>query len=250
MDLELTDTEKEQASRPTRAMEKAIIYTNDYYSWAKEKAEQATVAASKDMFNAVAVLVKEHHISEAGALDMAREKTLECEKEHWAAVADLEAAGPISANLHRYLDMTRLCHSGGMLWSAFTDRYKVAQPQDDNDSKTRETLSVASDGNTSAHQGTPLAPPNDSSSNVEHDPRTNGVHYQNSSSKGEAHPPPNRVVHFRDSQLSKSEVDDPDRDRSCVNNGVNNGLRQSHEPVGAHQKRGTDVRVPMPPPLL
>ncbi|KAI4262038.1 MAG: hypothetical protein L6R42_002774 [Xanthoria sp. 1 TBL-2021] len=58
MGLELNETEKEQASRPARAMEKAIIYTNDFYSWAKEKAEQASVAASKDMFNAVAILMK------------------------------------------------------------------------------------------------------------------------------------------------------------------------------------------------
>lgn len=199
MDLKLTDTEKEQARRPTRAMEKAIIYTNDYYSWAKEKAEQATVAASKDMFNAVAILAKEHQISEATALDMVREKTLECEKEHWAAVADLEAASPTSANLHRYLDMTRLCHSGGMLWSAFTDRYKVRQPQVDSDSKARETLSMPSDGNTSAHPSILLTSPNDNSLKIESNPYTNGVHCQDSSSKGESNPSTNGVVHFRDS---------------------------------------------------
>lgn len=106
-------------------MEKAIIYTNDFYSWAKEKAEQASVDASKDIFNAVAILMKEHKITEANALDMVRQKSLECEKEHWAAVAELEAAGPLSANLYRYLDMTRSCHAGTMLWSALADRYKV-----------------------------------------------------------------------------------------------------------------------------
>ncbi|CAO1601122.1 hypothetical protein XANCAGTX0491_004786 [Xanthoria calcicola] len=68
MDLELHETEKEQASRPARAMEKAIIYTNDFYSWAKEKAEQASVDASKDIFNAVAILMKEHKVNEANAL--------------------------------------------------------------------------------------------------------------------------------------------------------------------------------------
>lgn len=248
MDLELTDAEKEQASGPTRAMEKASIYTNDYYSWAKEKAEQATVAATKDMFNAVAILMKEHQISEADALDMVREKTLECEKEHWAAVADLEAAGPISSNLYRYLDMTRFGHTGGMFWSAFTDRYnKVDRTQADRALKTRETLSMPSDGNTSAQQGTPPAPPNDSSSQLEHDPHTNGLHYHVSSSKGEPNPPTNGVVHSRDSQPAISEADDRDRDRSCFSN----GLRQSHEPVGAYGKPRTDVCVPMmPPPLV
>ena len=115
MGLELNGTEKEHASRPAFAMEKAIIYTNDFYSWAKEKAEQASVAASKDIFNSVAVLMKEHKMTEANALDMVRQKVLECEKEHWAAVADLEAAGPLWANLYRYLDMTRSCHAGAML---------------------------------------------------------------------------------------------------------------------------------------
>ena len=123
MNLKLNEQEQEQSRIPTLAMQKAIIYTNDLFSWAKEKAEQEQVAASKPMFSAVAVLMREHKISEIEALEMLREKTIECEKEHFAAVSDLELAGPVSENLSRYLDMTRLCHSGGMLWSALTDRY-------------------------------------------------------------------------------------------------------------------------------
>ena len=123
MDLKLSEQEQEQSRIPTLAMQKAIIYTNDFFSWAKEKAEHEAVAANKEMFSAVAVLMKEHQLSETQALDLLREKTLECERDHFAAVTDLELAGPISENLYRYLDMTRLCHSGGMLWSALTDRY-------------------------------------------------------------------------------------------------------------------------------
>ena len=126
MDLKLNEQEQEQSRIPTLAMQKAIIYTNDLFSWAKEKAEQEAVAANKNMFSAVAVLMKEHRISEKQALDLLREKTIECERDHFAAVSDLERAGPISENLYRYLDMTRLCHSGGMLWSALTDRYNRA----------------------------------------------------------------------------------------------------------------------------
>ena len=59
---------------------------------------------------------------------MLREKTIECEKENFAAVSDLELAGPISEKLYRYLDMTRLCHSGGMLWSALSDHYNQTDP--------------------------------------------------------------------------------------------------------------------------
>ncbi|KAL8696533.1 MAG: hypothetical protein Q9201_007612 [Fulgogasparrea decipioides] len=179
MDLKLNDTEKEQASLPALAMEKAIIYTNDFYSWAKEKAEQATVAANKGMFNAVAILMKEHKISETDALDVLREKTLECEKEHWAAVADLEAAGPVSADLYRYLDMTRLCHSGGMLWSALTDRYNlVGQTQVNGDVKTRTTLSMASEMKIPAQESAPPALPNGSSLGDENQPHTNGIIFQ------------------------------------------------------------------------
>ncbi|KAI4212393.1 MAG: hypothetical protein LQ349_009355 [Xanthoria aureola] len=69
--------------------------------------------------------MKEYKMTEANALDMVRQKSLECEKEHWAAVAELEAAGPLSANLYRYLDMTRSCHAGTMLWSALADRYNT-----------------------------------------------------------------------------------------------------------------------------
>ncbi|KAL8820912.1 MAG: hypothetical protein Q9223_000962 [Gallowayella weberi] len=166
MDLEINETEKEQASRPTRAIIKAIIYVNDFYSWDKEKAEQKAVAANQDMFSAVTVLMKERQISETNALDMVRAKALEWEKEHWAAVADLEAAGPISANLYRYLEMTRFCHTGGMLWSAFTDRYSnMGQTQVGGDSRTPETLSMPKHENTSARQV--LALVNDSSSNIE-----------------------------------------------------------------------------------
>ena len=118
-------------------MQKAIIYTNDLFSWAKEKAEQEKVAASKQMFSAVAVLMREHKILEAEALEMLREKTIECEKEHFAAVSELELAGPVSENLSRYLDMTRLCHSGGMLWSALTDRYNRISPAQTNDEVTK-----------------------------------------------------------------------------------------------------------------
>ena len=158
MDLRLTEKERSQAYLPKLAMEKAIIYTNDLFSWAKEKSEQETVAASKDMFSAVAVLMKEYKISENEGLDLLRVKTIECEKEHWAAVADLEKSGPISENLYRYLDMTRLCHSGGMLWSALTDRYnrrgmdgeteRASLPSTviESSSKTRASSSSVSNG--------------------------------------------------------------------------------------------------------
>ncbi|KAL8685125.1 MAG: hypothetical protein Q9224_005952, partial [Gallowayella concinna] len=99
MDLELNEVEQEKARRPTRAMEKAVAYANDFYSWDKEKVEQATVAASKDMFSVVPILMKKYQISAANTLEMVRQMSLESEKEHWAAVADLEATGPISANL-------------------------------------------------------------------------------------------------------------------------------------------------------
>ncbi|KAL8804024.1 MAG: hypothetical protein Q9182_002815 [Xanthomendoza sp. 2 TL-2023] len=176
MDLEINETEREQASRPTRAMIKAILYTNEFYSWGKEKAEQEKVAAGRSKFNAVAILMKEHQISEANALQMVRDKALDCEKEHWAAVADLEAAGPISANLYRYLDMTRFCQTGGMLWSAFADRYdNIGQTQD---LKTPENLSMPKDENTLARQES--APANNSSSKIEPEPPTNGMHFQDS----------------------------------------------------------------------
>ena len=123
MDLKLNEHEQEQSRIPTLAMQKATIYTNDFFSWAKEKAEQEIVAADKDIFSAVAVLMKEHKISETAALDLLREKTIECERDHFAAVSNLKLAGPLSENLDRYFDMIRLCHSGGMLWSALTERY-------------------------------------------------------------------------------------------------------------------------------
>ena len=136
MDLKLNEKEQEQSRIPKLAMQKAIIYTNDLFSWAKEKAEQEAVAANKEMFSAVAVLIKEHKISETEALEKLREKTIECEKEHFAAVSDLELAGPVSENLSRYLDMTRLCHSGGMLWSALTERYNQTSPLQTNGTVT------------------------------------------------------------------------------------------------------------------
>ena len=132
MDLKLNEQEQEQSRTPTLAMQKAMIYTNDLFSWAKEKAEQEKVAASKPIFSAVTIFMREYKISEAEALEMLREKTIECEKEHFAAVSELELAGPVSENLSRYLDMTRLCHSGGMLWSAFTDRYNRTSPAQTN----------------------------------------------------------------------------------------------------------------------
>ncbi len=125
MDLKLNEQEQEQSINPTLAIQGAMIYTNDFFSWAKEKAEQEKVAPTKDIFNAVAVLMKEHRVSEEEALNWVRMKNTECEKEHFEAISKLEAAGPISQNLYRYFDMTRLCHSGLMFWSAFTDRYST-----------------------------------------------------------------------------------------------------------------------------
>ncbi len=144
MDLKLSEHEQEQCYIPTLAMQKAIIYTNDLFSWAKEKAEQKAIAVEKDTFSAVAVLMKEYRLSETEALDLLREKTIECEKDHFAAVADLEFAGQISDNLYRYLDMTRLCHSGGMLWSALTDRYNKSGPAQINGEATNKGQSLAS----------------------------------------------------------------------------------------------------------
>ncbi|KAI4092168.1 MAG: hypothetical protein LQ344_003651 [Seirophora lacunosa] len=237
MDLKLTEAEKNQASRPARAMEKASIYANDYYSWAKEKLEQATVAASRDMFNAVAVLMKEHEISEANALDMVREKILECEKEHWAAVADLEATGPISENLYRYLDMTRLCHSGSMLWGAFSDRYNnLGQKHVESNLKTQEIPSMSSDENTLTHRDTPKLLLNGSGTKDEYTPYTSRVHLQDSSSKGEPDPPTNGI-HLPDSESANSEVNGRNGDRSCLQN----GSCLPHESVGVDLKPGADV---------
>ena len=76
MDLKLNEQEQERSRMPTLAMQKAIIYTNDVFSWAKEKAEQEAVAPTKKMFSAVAVLMKEHKISDTEALKIIREKTI------------------------------------------------------------------------------------------------------------------------------------------------------------------------------
>ena len=76
MDLKLNKQEQEQSRVPALAMQKAIIHTNELYSWANEKVEAERVAPDKDAFNAVAVvLMKEHKISETEALDSLREKT-------------------------------------------------------------------------------------------------------------------------------------------------------------------------------
>lgn len=162
MDLRLNEQEQEQSRLPTLALQKAAIYTNDFFSWAKEKAEQEEVAANKEMFSAVAVLMKEHKISETEALEMVREKTIECEKEHFAAVSNLELAGPISENLSRYLDMTRLCHSGIMLWSALTDRYNKFSPAQMNGegAKNCSTSLVSTTVERSAKMGMPISSSN------------------------------------------------------------------------------------------
>ncbi len=162
MDLKLNEQEQEQSRMPTLAMQKAIIYTNDVFSWAKEKAEQEVLAANKHIFSAVAVLMKERKISENEALEWLREKTMECEKEHFAAVSDLERAGPVSENLYRYLDMTRLCHSGIMLWSAFTDRYNQTGPSQTIGKATeKDQLPLACEGvESSANIGVPISTSN------------------------------------------------------------------------------------------
>ena len=160
MNLRLSEQEQEQSGIPTLALQKAIIYTNDYFSWAKEKAEHETLAANKDgsnaVFSAVAVLVKEHGLSEIQALNLLRERTVECEKDHFAAVANLERVGPISENLYRYLDMTRLCHAGAMFWSAVTDRYKTtghAQTDDEVTRKDQDLLAPTAMGNSAKTGG-------------------------------------------------------------------------------------------------
>ena len=180
MALKLNEKEQEQSRIPTLAMQKAIIYTNDLFSWAKEKAEQERVAPKKDVFNAVAVLMKEHDVSENRALDWLREKTLECEKDHFAAVSDLELAGPVSDNLYRYLNMTRLCHSGAMFWSAFTDRYNSngpAQTKGDVTKKDRAALgSMAVE--ISAETEVPTPPPNAAVRSNDHAVTGNALHVQ------------------------------------------------------------------------
>ncbi|KAL8695799.1 MAG: hypothetical protein Q9224_003152, partial [Gallowayella concinna] len=206
MDLKLNDTEKEQASLPALAMEKAIIYTNDFYSWGKEKAEQATVAADQDIFNAVAILMKEYKISETDALDLLRKKTVECEKQHWAAVAELEATGSVSSDLYRYLEMTRLSHAGGMLWSAFTDRYNVVgQAQVNGNLETRTTPQIASDMKTPAQESAPPALPNDSTSEDEKRPRTNGITFQD----------------INDNKSEVPVLDGNKENRFCLKDGLN-----------------------------
>ena len=149
-DLKLNEQEQGQARLPTLALTKAIIYANDFYSWAKEKAEAEAVPGNKDLFSTVTLLMKEHSISENKALDMLREMTIECEKEHLAEVSKLEQTGPISENLSRWLDMTRLCHSGIMFWSAITDRYNRPAFAQSNGEVMKKGLLVENSANTGA----------------------------------------------------------------------------------------------------
>ncbi|KAI4217856.1 MAG: hypothetical protein L6R36_009242, partial [Xanthoria steineri] len=213
MDLEPHETEKEQVSRPARVMEKAIIYTNDFYSWAKEKVEQASVSASKDIFNAVAILMKEHKITEANALDMVRQKSLECEKEHLAAVAELEAARPLSANLYRYLDMTRSCHAGTMLWSALADRYNVNK----------------------VYQDTPF-PREDGSPERENEHHINRDHFQDGSSNtGIGH-----LMTGDDPQDGSSAVPEANRKEGGRPRPVDGPL-ESHQSGDTYEEPGTEI---------
>ncbi|KAL8857505.1 MAG: hypothetical protein Q9178_006000 [Gyalolechia marmorata] len=144
---------------------------------------------------------------------MVRQKTLECEKEHRAAVADLEAAGPLSANLHRYLDMTRFCHAGGMLWSAFTDRYN----------------------NSKVYQDT-QSPLEDGSPKCDNDLDINRVRFRDGSSNNGIDPPMNGD-HLQNGGPAVSGINGKGGGRPCLMD----DLHESYRSDDAYEKPGTEI---------
>lgn len=124
-----------------KPLEVAMVLTNDYFSYPKEKALHPLQDSPGALFNAVPILMAEHEISEDDALALVKQMVIEAEQEHGVLLEELEREGGLSRDLGLYINACRMATGGFHIWHASNPRYDVEGMREDKRSVRKIVLS-------------------------------------------------------------------------------------------------------------
>ncbi|PGH00565.1 hypothetical protein AJ79_08168 [Helicocarpus griseus UAMH5409] len=128
MDIHLSTEEKATAYPAVRPLQVAMVLTNDYFSYAKEKALHQLQNRPGTISSAVVVLMKENNMSEDEARSLLKKKILEAEDLHRVELERLEQSGSLPQNVGRYVMVCRMACAGSHFWHATAPRFSNIAP--------------------------------------------------------------------------------------------------------------------------
>ncbi|KFX96691.1 hypothetical protein O988_05211 [Pseudogymnoascus sp. VKM F-3808] len=141
MDMAPNAKERDAVYHIIKPLEVAMVLTNDYFSYPKEKALHPLQDPPGALFNAVPILMVEHGISEDDALALVKQMVIEAEQEHGMLLEELEQEGGLSTDLRQFINACRMATGGFHIWHASNPRYDVEGMREDKRSVRKIVLS-------------------------------------------------------------------------------------------------------------
>ncbi|KAF5864339.1 Geranylgeranyl pyrophosphate synthase [Aspergillus alliaceus] len=127
------------------AAERTMFFTNDYYSWPKEKRE----VKKRRVANVILFLMQHQNMSEDDARAKAKELILENEKEFVKRREALYQAHPdLAPKLRKWMEVLEAALGGIHYWSTNAPRYAVPEtPEEESEEESEESSSNEDDSN-------------------------------------------------------------------------------------------------------
>lgn len=152
MGLTVSKEEMELIKPITEPAYATLALGNDFFSWEKEYVEFQDNVTSKNMANAVWIIMKEHSVDPEQAKIICQEKIRDTCKEYLRRKREFELhyAEKVSTDTLRYLSALEFNISGNVVWSQYSERYHFHQPEkwrhvEDNGAKSEDDGSTSDD---------------------------------------------------------------------------------------------------------
>lgn len=123
MGIHISQETKTHASTALYPLTISLMLINDYYSWPKELQAHLQLERSGYPANAVPILMHQHGLCEASALELLKIKIIDFQAQHLAEIEKLEQKGPLSPDMRIYFNALQLVTSGTEFWSMHASRY-------------------------------------------------------------------------------------------------------------------------------
>lgn len=107
-----------------------LALSNDYYSWQKEYDQVCNSGKAGGVANAIWIISKEHSVN----IDEAKEICVDMIRRSHRKFCDerkrvrTESGYKVSEDLSKYLVALEMCVSGNFIWSQYSERYNLKEP--------------------------------------------------------------------------------------------------------------------------
>ncbi|TGO08094.1 hypothetical protein BTUL_0226g00050 [Botrytis tulipae] len=127
-DVNLNDDERSSLEPVILPLLKAMVLTNDYYSWEKEYDEYNRTNGSMPMVNAIWLLKHLREVEDSKARELLRDRILEDEMKYCRLRDEYIQTENPSPDIKRFLGLFELAAAGNRFWHATSKRYNAWAP--------------------------------------------------------------------------------------------------------------------------